>query len=128
MFTPSQPVGLVQRLREPVRAQEGTYPAVEREPRAGKRFIPGEICRGFPEACLDIGVELFANALDLGNIQRCGRGRGHDDAQVSVNLEHPIVIRLRHVPVVNCGSLVSSGVQNYYNINHLCQHVSISKY
>ncbi len=26
------------------------------------------------------------------------------------------------------GSLVSSGVQNRYNINHLCQHVSISKY
>jgi len=26
------------------------------------------------------------------------------------------------------GSLVSSGVQNCYNINHLCHHVSISKY
>jgi hypothetical protein len=26
------------------------------------------------------------------------------------------------------GSLVSSGVQNCYNINHLCQHVFISKY
>jgi len=30
--------------------------------------------------------------------------------------------------VKKVGSLVSSGVQNRYNINHLCQHVSISKY
>src|SRR5262245_31003324 len=100
MFTSGQPVGLVQWLGEAVRGKERVEPAIERQPGACQCFVPRQCFWRFAKARLDVVIELFANALDLGSIQRCGRCCSHDYALYAIDLKHAVVIWLRDVSVV----------------------------